>query len=123
VGRTPWKVDACPMTYYAIAPRRGGFVAAWPTRGRIAFARLDGRGASLSPAEIETPGRTGMRTGLIALPAPDGSTLVAWKKDDRLGWQLYDSEGRPSGEPGAAESPGSGAAGVVTRDGRFLVFR
>lgn len=123
VGRTPWKIDGCPMTYYAIAPRRGGFVAAWPTRGRIDFARLDGRGGSLPPAEIETPGRSGMRTGVLALPAPDGGTLVAWKKDDRLGWHLYDAEGRPSGEPGAAESPGSGAAGVLTKDGRFLLFR
>src|SRR3954452_24107104 len=50
VGRTPWKVDACPMTYYAIAPRRGGFVAAWPTRGRIDLARLDASGGSLPPA-------------------------------------------------------------------------
>ena len=77
----------------------------------------------MPPAEIETPGRSGMRTGVLALPAPDGGTLVAWKKDDRLGWHLYDAEGRPSGEPGAAESPGPGAAGVVGKDGRFLLFR
>jgi hypothetical protein len=64
-----------------------------------------------------------MRTGLLAVPAPDGCTLVAWKTDDVLGWQLYDAEGHPSGEPGAAKSPGNGAAGVLTRDGRFLLFR
>ena len=82
VSRTPWKIDGCPMTYYAVSRRRGGFAAAWPTKGRIYFARLDSRGEPSAPAEIETPGRSGMRTGLLALTDPDGRTLVAWKKDD-----------------------------------------
>jgi hypothetical protein len=123
VSRTLWKIDACPMTYYTISRERGGFVAAWPTRGRIYFARLDGQGDPLRPGEIETPGRSGMRTGVLALSAPDGSTLVAWKKDNDLGWQLYGADGRPSGEPGAVTSPGHGAAGVVSKDGRFILFR
>jgi hypothetical protein len=123
VSRTPWKIDACPMTYYTISRDRGGFVAAWPTRGRIYLARLDGQGDPLPPAEIETPGRSGMRTGMLALSSPDGSTLIAWKKDDRLEWQLYGADGRPSGEPCAAKSPGHGAAGVVSKDGRFILFR
>ena len=100
VSRTPWKIDGCPMTYYTITRERGGFVAAWPTKGQIYFARLDGQGDPSPPAEIKTPGRSGMRTGMLALSAPDGSTLVAWKKDDQTGWQLYDAEGRPSGAPG-----------------------
>ncbi len=123
VSRTPWKIDGCPMTYYAVSHGRGGFAAAWPTRGRIYFARLDSGGEPLHPAELETPGRSGMRTGVLALPARDGSTLVVWKKDDVLGWQLYDAEGRPSGAEGAAKGPGNGAAGVVTGDGRFVLFR
>lgn len=123
VGRTPWKVDGCPMTYYAVRPDRGGFVAAWPTKGTIYFARLDGRGEPAGPAEVETPGRSGMRTGVLALGGPDGGTLVAWKKDGVAGWQLYDADGRPSGPPGSAESPGNGIAGVVGKDGRFVLFR
>jgi hypothetical protein len=123
VGRTPWKIDGCPMTYYAVSRGRGGFAAAWPTRGRIYFARLDSRGEPLPSAEIETPGRSGMRTGVLALAGRDGSTLVAWKKDGVLGWQLYDAEGRPSGAEGATKGPGDRAAGVVTRDGRFVLFR
>jgi hypothetical protein len=111
------------MTYYAISRGRGGFAAAWPTEGRIYFARLDSRGEPLPSPEIETPGRSGMRTGVLALPGRDGSTLVAWKKDDVLGWQLYDAEGRPSGAEGTAKGPGNGAAGVVTQDGRFVLFR
>lgn len=123
VSRTPWRIDGCPMTYYAISRDRGGFVAVWPTKGQVDFARLDGQGDPLPPEEIRTPGGSGMRTGLLALSAPDGGTLVAWKKDSRLGWQLYDDAGRPSGAPGSVESPGHGAAGVVGKDGRFILFR
>jgi hypothetical protein len=123
VSQTLWKIDACPMTYYTISPNRDGFLAVWPTAGQIYFARLDGRGNPLSPGEIKTPGSSGMRTGMLALSAPGGSTLVAWKKDDQLAWQLYSGDGRPMGEPGVAKSPGNGAAGVVSKDGRFILFR
>ena len=123
VGRTPWKLDGCPMTYYTVTPGRGGFVATWPTKGRIYFARLDGKGESSGQAEVETPGRSGMRTGVLALAAPDGSTLVTWKKNGLAGWQLYDAEGQPTGEPGSVKSSGSGVAGVVGKDGRFILFR
>jgi hypothetical protein len=123
VGRTPWKLDGCPMTYYAVTPDRGGFVAAWPTKGRIYFARLDGRGESSRLAEVETPGTSGMRTGVLALSSPDGGTLVAWKKDGQAGWQLYDAKGQPAGPAGSAKSPGNGVAGVVGKDGAFVLFR
>jgi hypothetical protein len=111
------------MTYYTLSPNRGGFTAVWPTRGQIYFARLDGFGDLLAPGELKTPGSSGMRTGMLCMSAPDGTTLVAWKKDDQLEWQLYDGDGRSLGEPGSAKSPGNGAAGVVTKDGRFILFR
>ncbi len=123
ISRTLWKTDSCPMTYYCVSATTQGFVAAWPTQGRIYFARLDNMGAVLPPGEIKTPGQSGMRTGLVALSDRDGNTLVAWKKDGTLGWQLYDKRGRPKGNAGSAPSPGSGAAGVVTNDGRFVLFR
>ena len=122
ISGTPWKLAACPMTYFAISRADTGYVAAWPTKGQVYFARLDKDGAVLPPGEIRTPGTAGMRTGLLALSASDGATLVAWKNRDILGWQVYDLKGQPQGEPGSATSPGSGAAGVVLRDGRFLVF-
>ena len=95
VSGTAWKIDACPMTYYTIEGTATGYVAAWPTKGQVYFARLDKEGAVLPPGEIRTPGTTGMRTGVAALSAPDGATLVAWKNKDVLGWQLYDAKGRP----------------------------
>jgi len=43
---------------------------------------MDKDGRVLPPGEIKTPGKSGMRNGLLALSAPDGGTLVAWKSLD-----------------------------------------
>lgn len=118
-----WKIDACPMTYYGIIPDGDGYLAVWPTEGKIYFAHLDANGELKSPAEIKTPGLTGMRTGMFALNGSDGSTLVAWKKDDQLGWQLYDQQSKPVGRAGSVKSAGKGAAGVIDKAGNFVLFR
>ena len=125
ISTTLWKIDACPMTYYTVTHAADGFVAAWPTGSEyeIYFARLDGKGNLLPPGEIRTPGKAGHRTGMIALSGSDGSTLVAWTKEGQLGWQLYDSNGRPSGISGSAKSSGNGVAGVVDKEGHFFLFR
>lgn len=117
-----WKTDACPMTYFSLRPAGDGYVAAWPTKGRIFVARLDKDGAVQTPGEVRTPGKAGIRTGVLALGAADGACLVLWKDQDVLGWQAYDAALRPVGEPGSAASPSTGAAAAVLRDGRFLVF-
>lgn len=123
VGSTPWTVNTCPMTYYSVARDREGYVLAWPTKGDVYFTRIDGSGNAKHQSEIKTPGRSGMRTGLVALCAPNGHTIVAWKKDSQLGWQVYDTKGLPVGTPGSAASPGAGVAGVVDKAGRFVLFR
>jgi len=119
---TPWKLEGCPMTYFTISRAGAGFVAAWPTKGQVYFARLDKAGVVLPPGEIRTPGTSGMRNGLLALSASDGATLIAWKNKDTLGWQLYDGKSQPAGTSGAGDSPGSGAAGVVLPNGHFILF-
>ena len=123
ISNTLWKINGCPMTYYMIFPTNEGYVAAWPTKGDIYFARLDRSGKVLPPGEVKTPGRSGMRSGVVALSAPNGESLVAWKHEDELGWQLYDEAGRPEGMPGSVKSPGKGAAGVVDKRGRFILFK
>jgi hypothetical protein len=60
---------------------------------------------------------------MLALTAPGEGTLVAWKKDNRLGWQLYNALGQPAEDAGSAPSEGNGIAGVINRDGRFVLFR
>jgi hypothetical protein len=122
ISRTPWKIEGCPMTYFTIAPTATGYVAAWPTKGQVYFARLDKGGAVLPPGEIRTPGTSGMRMGLLAVSADDGVSLVAWKNKEVLGWQLYDAKGQPQGNPDSTTSPGDGAAGVVLPNGKFVLF-
>jgi hypothetical protein len=125
VSTTLWKIDSCPMTYYTISRSPGGFVAVWPTGDKyeIYFARLDQKGRMLPPGEIKTLGRAGHRTGMLALSGPDSSTLVAWTRNNQLGWQLYDAKGQPSGSPGSAKGSGQGVAGVVDKEGNFILFR
>jgi hypothetical protein len=122
VSDTPWKINACPMTYFTVTSTGSGYVAAWPTKGEIYFARLGKNGRVLAPGEIKTPGSNGMRTGVLALAAKDGATLVAWKKGDILGWQLYSPDGKALGAGGSAPSTGNGAAGVTLPNGNFLLF-
>jgi hypothetical protein len=111
------------MTYYTVSRNESGFTAVWPTRGETYFARLDGKGKLLPPGEIKTPGKAGMRTGMLTLNAPNGSTLVAWRQDASVRWQLYDAKGQPSGSVGSANSAGTGVAGVVDKIGNFILFR
>jgi hypothetical protein len=122
VSTTGWRVNACPMTYFTITPTATGYVAAWPTKGQVYFARLDKDGAVLAPGEIKTAGTSGMRSGVLALSAKDGATLVAWKNKEVLGWQLYDAKGQPQGNPGSTKSPGNGAAGVVLLNEKFALL-
>ena len=122
ISETRWKLAACPMTYYTISATSSGYVAAWPTKGEIYFTRLDRDGKVLPPGEVKTPGRSGMRAGVLALSAPDGATLIGWKNKDVFGWQVYSAKGEPAGQPGSISGAGSGAAGVALRDGRFLLL-
>ncbi len=122
ISATPWHVNACPMTYYSLTATSDGYVAAWPTKGDIYFARIDRTGAVLPPGEVKTPGRSGMRTGLVALSGKEGSTLVAWKREGELSWQLYNAEGVAQGSVVSMPSTGKGAAGVTGRHGNFILF-
>ena len=122
VSTTPWKINACPMTYYQISRTAQGFTAVWPTKGHVYFARLNANGEQVSPAEIKVPGTTEMRTSILALNAKDGS-LVVWKNSERLHWQMYDHNGQPTSLRGSESSPGKGAAGVVSTSGQFILFR
>lgn len=123
ISTTPWKIDSCPMTYYTVTATKDGYTAVWPTKDRVYFTRLDRDGEWLAPQEIATPGSSGMRSGVVALSGKDGQMLVAWKKENQLGWQLYDKQGKPSGKPGSVNSQGSGAAGIVDAQGDFLLIK
>jgi hypothetical protein len=123
ISSTLWKIDACPMSAFAVTRSQDGYVAAWPTKDEIYFARIGSDGNVLLPGEIKTDGKAGMHTGMVALSAADGSILVAWKDHDQLHWHLFDRQGRASGAADSVHSPGDGVAAVVTSEGRFILFR
>ena len=121
VSGAPWLIDACPMTGVYLAGGNGkNLVAGWETKGRINFARLDHAGHPLSPGEIKVSEKGKYP---VALTAPDGTTLVAWKTGETLDWRMMDRKGRPQGSPGSAPSESANRpAGVVTKAGHFLLF-
>ena len=49
---------------------------------------------------------------------------MAWKNDGQNGrGSSTMSRAEPLGSPGSAKSSGNGVAGVVGKDGRFILFR
>ena len=119
----PWKINGCPMTgTFLSGGKDEGLVAAWETKGQVYFARLDQRGQILPPGEIRTPGE-GIKKYPVVLSAPEGTVLVAWKKESKLEWQLYDPAGNSQGDPGwAAGGNPHRPTGVVTKEGKFVLF-
>lgn len=123
LGTSHWKLEGCPMTYFSLEPTPHGFIAAWPTEGRVRFARLERTGSMLSPGEILTPGRTGMRQRALAVESPEGVVLVAWVESGTLRWQRYDRAGQPLGTTGESPTSGKHAVGVPGSQGGFRLFR
>ena len=123
VSVTGWPINACPMTYYSIVPSKSGYVVAWPTKETVFFGRLDPQGKLLPPGEVKTPGTHGMRTGLLALEAPNGHVLVGWNNNSMLGWQEYDEKSLGLGLPGSAKTTGTGMAAFVDARGNFVIVK
>jgi hypothetical protein len=122
ISTTLWKISGCPMTYFKISRAPRGFVAVWPTKGQIYFARLGEDGNLLPPGEIKTSATTGMRTGVLALSDAIGNTLIVSKAHHKLSWQLYDVRGSATDVSGSTESASNGVAGMVDRRGVFVLF-
>jgi len=97
-------IPACPMTYFTINRAGTGYVAGMAYEGAGLFRAIgQGRQGAATRGNQDAGQEAAMRNGLLALSAPDGATLVAWKNLDVLGWQLYDANGQPQGGPGSGE--------------------
>lgn len=123
LGASHWKLEGCPMTYFSLEPTPTGFIAAWPTQGRVRMSRLDAAGAMLPPGEILTAGKTGMRQRVLAVESSEGVVLVAWVDDGKLRWQRYDQSGQRLGTPGEASTTGKHAVGASSSKAGFRLFR
>lgn len=122
LGQARWHLAGCPMTYFSLEATSSGYVAAWPTEGRVSFARLDAGGAMTPTGEVMTPGKTGMRQRVLALASPTGDILIAWTEAGSLRWQAYDSAGQARGATGQVPATGKHAVGVALPDGQFRLF-
>jgi hypothetical protein len=124
-----WKLNACPMSSAALTDGATGLLAAWETNGQVYFASLDPQNPRrISP--IPATGDTGKRKHPVIAANSRGETMLVWtegagwKKGGSLAWQLYDSQGKPSGERGAEQGipAWSFAAVVAENDGSFTII-
>jgi hypothetical protein len=107
----------------------GGVIAAWETRGQVAFARIDPQTQEVS-RPVSPPGQ-GERKHPVAAVNAMGETLLVWaegtgwQRGGALAWQAFDASSRPTREAGRLQNaiPVWGLAAVVARpDGGFTVI-
>jgi len=79
-----WKIEGAPMTYFSVTGTDFGYVAAWRPKIRSISRGFDRTEPSLLPERFIS--REAMHAhGNSGLGAKDGTSLVAWKKNDVLG--------------------------------------
>ena len=108
-----------------------GILAAWETKGQVAFARVDRKTGERSRA-ISPSGKDGTRKHPSLATNTKGETLLAWtegtgwQRGGSLDWQVFDRSGRPIGPRGALAGGvpvwGSAAA-IALPDGSFAIIR
>ncbi len=124
----PWKLDACPMSTFALTQAGPGLAAAWETEQQIYYARLDPAARTFS-TPLRMDGPAGRKHPSIATGA-DGTTLVAWTegtgwaRGGTLAWQALDRGGsRLGAQTNAAPVPVWGlVAAVALQDGSFAIL-
>jgi hypothetical protein len=124
-----WPVSTCPMSSESLFETPSGVLAAWETKGQIAYARVDLRSLDAS-APISPPGGGNRKHPALAANA-GGETIVVWAEDTgwqrggSLVWRIFDPLGRATREMGAVKDgiPVWGLPAVVAlSDERFVII-
>jgi hypothetical protein len=119
-----WEIAMCPMSTAALLPPTdSGLFGAWENQGRIFLASMP------TGAPIEIGPRNASRKHPSLARNSRGEYLAAWTegisfgKGGNVGWQRFDSNGKPMGSLGRAEGlPGNGnVAAVALADDTFAV--
>jgi len=122
-----WQLTACPMSSVTAAANGDKHtLAAWENDGQVYFGAID----SSSQKSVAAPAPTGKRKHPAIATNARGETILVWtegtgwKKGGSLAWQVFDKNGKPMGEMGAAQGvPVWGLATVVAEaDGKFTVI-
>ena len=126
VLRDSWKIGMCPMSSASFAATPKATFAAWESRDNVFFTKIS-NGQASSPTAPS--GQTKRKHPALAANSK-GELLVVWTegtgwaKGGTIAWQLYDFEGKPSGDSGRAEGlpVWSLATAVAKADGSFVII-
>jgi hypothetical protein len=126
---SPWKINACPMSSFALAEGGGGVLAGWETNGQVSILRVDpATGRHAEPVTAPGPGR-GRKHPALAANDRGECVLVwtegmGWNRGGDLAWQVFDRDGRPTSEKGrTAGVPAWSLVAVFPRpDGGFGIM-
>lgn len=120
-----WDINACPMSSMAFVAGGGQVVGAWETAGQVYFGSLDPTVGKPAAAPGQARGR---KHPVVARNGETETILVwtegtGWQKGGSFAWQVYDKQGRPTTDKGAA--PGipvwSFPAVLARADGGFTI--
>lgn len=122
-----WKLNACPMSTFALAETGEGVLAAWQTEGNIYSGVLNPKTRAVS-APAAVAGSETRRLPSLAVNAAGDRLLAwtertAWARGGTLAWQLTDRRGKIlAAESGAGPVPVWGlVAAAAMPDGSFVV--
>jgi hypothetical protein len=123
-----WRLNACPMSTFALAQDGESLAAAWETEQQIYFARLN-PGTRTFSAPVAMNGRPGRKHPSLGTNGA-GVTLISWTegtgwgRGGTLAWEAIDRSGRRlEARSNAASVPVWGLVAVVARaDGSFLIL-
>ncbi len=125
----PWKINACPMSSYALLESNGAVRAAWETQEQIYSASIEPATVKFS-APVAAPAQGDNRKHPTLAVNAKGEMLLAWtegtgwNKGGSLAWQIYDAQGRPTEQKGRARGvPTWGLLSAIARpDGGFTLL-
>jgi hypothetical protein len=125
----PWPVSTCPMSSESLFDTPTGIIAAWETKGQVAFASVDSK--LLVPSQPISPPGGGNRKHPAVAANADGETILVWAEDTgwkrggSLVWRIFDRSGRATREMGRLNDgvPIWGLPSVVAlANGKFVIF-
>jgi hypothetical protein len=129
ISLQPWPVNVCPMSSESLFETSSGVLAAWETKGQIAYSRVDPD--SLVPSEPVSPPGSGNRKHPALATNSEGETILVWAEDTgwqrggSLAWRIFNASGSATREMGRIEDgiPVWGLPAVVAlSDGGFVIF-
>ncbi len=124
-----WELGTCPMSSASIAGGRNETLLAWETQGQVYYQAV-GATSTSTGKPIAAPGNSETRKHPAVATNRRGETILiwtegtGWKRGGSLAWQVFNKDGKPTGEKG--ETPGVPVWGLATviaeKDGRFTII-